>query len=182
MKILDASAKKYKLQFNGGNQYIWKYADALRNLPNESSNYRNTDYSIPLLQIVLHGNVAYSSSAVNMAENYEHAILKAIENGENLSYTLAFSNLDKLTSSKHTEYNSVSFEYWKEKILVNDKRISAVLGDTYDKKISKHEYISEEVVKVTYENGVSIIVNYSYEPFDYNGMTIPARDAKAFKS
>lgn len=177
IEILDKASKKYSLELEGGNLYTYRYADAIRNLDSSDSGFRNSTYSVPFVQMLLHGSIPYSSSALNLVENYESSFLKAIENGEQLSYTLAYRNLNKLTQSVHTEYNSVDFGYWKDIIKQDSKKADDLLKGTYDKKISEHKYLTDDVVSVAYENGVKILVNYSYDDYTADGVTVKARDA-----
>ena len=177
ISILKAASEKYSVEVDGGNLYTYKYADAIRGLESSDSGFRNTSYSVPFVQMILHGYIPYSATALNLSDNYEYSFLKAIENGEQLSYTLAYRNLDKLTKSAHTEYNSVDFGYWKEIIKEDVARADSILKGTYDKKITEHRYLTEDVVLVTYENGVKVIVNYSYTDYSADGITVKARDA-----
>lgn len=181
IKIMEASGKKLSLELSGGNQYIWKYAAAVRQLPAESSKYRNADISVPFVQMLLHGFVPYSSNALNLSGDTEYYFLKAMENGEQLSYTLAYRNLDKLALSQHSEYNSVDYAYLSDIISENAARAEKILGGTYDKVMTEHKYLTEDVVSVTYENGITVIVNYSEADYSYNGTTVPARDAVQIK-
>lgn len=175
--ILKSAAEKYSLSLTGGNLYTYKYASAIRELSNSDSGFRNTSYSVPFVQMLIHGAVPYSSTSLNMASDYDTAFLKAIENGEQLSFTLAYRNLDKITKSRHTEYNSVGFDYWKDTVIKDNARANALLEGTYDQKIKEHRYLAKDVVSVTYENGIRIIVNYSYSDYTEGGITVKARDA-----
>ena len=177
VSMLKAASEKYSVEVEGGNLYTYKYADAIRSLENSDSGFRITSYSVPFVQMILHGHIPYSATALNLADNYEYSFLKAIENGEQLSYTLAYRNLDKLTKSSHTEYNSVDFGYWKEIIKEDAAKADSILKGTYDKKITEHKYLADDVVSVTYENGIKIIVNYSYDDYSADGITVKARDA-----
>jgi hypothetical protein len=176
MTMLDAATQKYSVEVEGGNLYVYKYADAIRGLENSDSGFRNTSYSVPFVQMILHGFVPYSSSPLNLAYEYDYAFLRAIENGEQLSFTVAYRNLDKLTKSVHTEYNSVEFNYWKNIIKNDVAKADRILKGTYDQKITEHKYLTEDVVCVTYENGVKVVVNYSYNDYVFDNITVNARD------
>ena len=43
-------------------------------------------------------------------------------------------------------------------------------------KITGHEYLTGEVTRTVYEDGTCVVVNYSMQDYDYNGVTVPARD------
>ena len=41
-------------------------------------------------------------------------------------------------------------------------------------KILKHEVLAEDVVRVSYDNGVSIVINYTDRPFTQGGIRVNA--------
>ena len=43
-------------------------------------------------------------------------------------------------------------------------------------RITGHEYLTPEVTRTIYEDGSSVLVNYTMQDYDYNGLTVPARD------
>ena len=182
ISAFEKASQTLKLEFKGGNQYVYKYASGIRELKNSSSLYRNVSFSVPFVQMVIHGSIPYSSEPLNTAQDSKKAFLKAMENGEQLAYTLAYRNTDNLKSSAHTEYFSVEYSYYKDDILENAQKADSILKGTYGKEITEHKYLTPQVVAVTYENGITVVVNYSDEDYTVNDVTVPALDAVQIKN
>lgn len=61
-KFLD---DKYSLMLSNPLDKAYKYADYITDLPTESSGYKILDAEIPFMQLVLNGNLDYSTTALN---------------------------------------------------------------------------------------------------------------------
>lgn len=176
--IAEKAGQKRRLMFTGGNAYVWAYADEIAGLPSHSSGYRTTSYSVPFLQMVLHGCIPYSGESINMAEDPEQALLKAIENGEGLSYVLVRQNAVYLSLSDYSAYHSADYAFWKDRMAADYAVLAEVLGDTAGQQMIRHEYLTPEVVKVTYSGGRSVYVNYADEDYTTaDGVAVGARSA-----
>ena len=91
-------------------------------------------------------------------------------------YTITQSPSSVLQDSKYTEYFATEYNLWKDTINEDYNRFSNDFNGTYDEYITGHEKIAENVYKTEFANGVKVIVNYNYNPFNYNGTEIQARD------
>ena len=177
IKIIGQASQKYSLMVDGGNFYTWKNAAVINSLPSTSSGYRNTSFSVPFLQMVLHGYIPYFGDSVNLSPDPLFSVLKAIENGEGLCFTLAKQNTMYLSLSDYQEYNSVSYDFWKSKMLENYSLLNDIQKDTFDQEIISHEYLTPETVKVAYKNGKCVIVNYSANDYVSDEITVKSKTA-----
>lgn len=157
-----------------GNYYTWKYADTVLNIPLDSSNRITTTAEVPFLGIVLHGYMNYTGEAINMAGDYEYTLLKTIENGANPYFVLAYENIPELKINGYSEYYAVEYGVWKESIIEEYKKLNEVLSPLQDQLITGHEIIAERVVKVSYENGTEIYLNYNNFAVNADQLEIPA--------
>lgn len=157
-----------------GNAYTWKYADTVLDIPLDSSNRITTTAEVPFLGILLHGYINYTGEAINMAGDYEYTLLKTIENGANPYFVVAYDNIAELKLNRYTEYYAVEYGVWKESIIKEYEKLSEVLSPLQDKLIVGHEILSDRVVKVTYENGTQIYLNYNSFAINVNDTEIPA--------
>ncbi|MGD9910115.1 MAG: DUF5696 domain-containing protein [Candidatus Izemoplasmatales bacterium] len=141
--------------------FAMPYADLITDLPMETTAYAILDNQIPLLQLVLSGKVDYTTISLNL--NYdrtdEYYFLKAIETGSNLKYTLTYDNSHKLSYTQFNYYFSTQYSNWLDRIesqlsVLNQIRI-------HEGYLVNHEYLANNVVKVSYSNGVQIIINYN---------------------
>ena len=103
----------------------------------------------------------YTGEAINMAGDYEYTLLKTIENGANPYFVIAFDNISELKINGYSEYYAVGYDVWKDSIVEEYKKLNEVLSPLQDKLIVNHQILQERVVKVTYENGTEIYLNYN---------------------
>ena len=180
--ILKDFSGRGKLMVEGGNAYAWKYASFIKELPSESSNYGNCTRSVPFLQLLLHGAVKYSGSPLNLSGDMKTAALRAIENGEVLSFTLAEKNTEYLSVSDYSDYCNVNYAALKETVIQYYNLYSETLGRVSDEIITGHMLLSDKVTATVYESGAEIIVNYGDKPFEYKGCTVEAGSARLITS
>ena len=172
---LETIAKDYdSLLVENGNCYTWKYADTVLDIPLDSSNRITTTAEVPFLGIVLHGYMNYTGEAINMAGDYEYTLLKTIENGANPYFVLAYDNIPELKVNGYSEYYAVEYSVWKETIIEEYKKLNEVLSPLQNQLITGHEIVAERVVKVIYENGTEIYLNYNNFAVTAGELEIPA--------
>ena len=174
-ELLSSAAEDYDLIADGSNAYAYGYASKIIGLAGESSGYPDADYSVPFLQMVLHGSRSYTSQAVNLSGDAETEILKAVENGSGLYYELAFRNTEKIKTSEFADYYSVDYSVWKDTLIEQYNAVNEVLGDLSDETIESHIYIEEGLVEVAYSGGAVIYVNYNSYECSAGDTAVPAR-------
>ena len=155
---LASLAEKYSVMVDGGNAYALQYADHIINVPTESSNYLMTSEAVPFYAMVLHGYVNYTGSALNMEGDVQYAILKSIENGASLYFTLCYDNTSALKENEeYNKYYSVSYDIWKDDMVEYYLEVNELLGGLQTESIIDHEFvegvrtITEEEAELTEE-------------------------------
>ncbi|MBR6650751.1 MAG: hypothetical protein IKL36_04995 [Clostridia bacterium] len=170
---------------NGGNAYSVPYADHIIDIATDSSNLLRASESVPFVTMVLHGYTNYSGSAINMEGDVQKTLLKAIETGSSLYFTLCYQNTTALKESdEYNKYYSVSYEIWKDDMIKYYELINEALADVQAFKVVDHQFLegkfnaneegfdedagyvveSGSIVSVEYENGTKFIVNYNSFP------------------
>lgn len=170
--------KGISIMANGVNDYALPYTSHILNMPMDSSGYSIEDESIPFYQIVVHGYVAYAGEPINLASDYNRAILKTAETAAGIYFTWIYSENSLVKDSDYNYLYSVNYEAWLSKALELYKRMNAAFADVQDKVIVDHEKLGKDVYKVTFEGGKSVIVNYSKAPVSIDGITIEAESYK----
>lgn len=156
---------------NGGNIYIIKNAEIAINLPQKTSVTNSGAYTaVPFVQLILHGSIDYSGSAVNLDNNPKESLLRSIEYGSCPYYEWSYSEL----SSKHND------PYYYDKF-INEaseyySKSNKILSDLRCIRIIEHSKIADGVFKTEYENGSIIYVNYTDADFTVSGVVICAGD------
>ncbi len=164
---------------DAGNSYTLKYADHILNLPLDSSKNVYASEAVPFLGMVLHGYVEYAGTAINLDGDFEYSVLKAIENGANPYFILSYrhENTSELKSFvEFSKYYSIRYNIWKEDLVATYKKLNEALKGVKYETISDHEVIDTRVVKVTYSNGTSFLLNYNTKPVTVDGVEVPAMD------
>ena len=139
---LTALAEKYSVMLDGGNAYTLKYADHIIDVPTESSNFLKASESVPFYAMVLHGYVSYTGGALNMEGDVQYAILKSIENGASLYFTLCYDNTSALKENEeYNKYYSVSYDIWKDDIVKYYKEVNEALGSLQTMSIVDHSFV-----------------------------------------
>jgi len=114
------------VMIDGGNAYTLAYADHILNVPLDSSRFSRADEAIPFMGMVLHGCVDFAGSPINMAGDTMYELLKAIENGSSLYFTLSMQNTELLKEDEmYNKYYSVKFDIWFKDVTDNDKKVAA---------------------------------------------------------
>lgn len=194
---LDASYGQVMTE--GGNSYVWKYADHILNIPLDSSRYIKASYTVPFIGYVLHSYVNFTGSAINMAGDIRYEVLKCIENGAYMYFILSYDNTEVLKEDVMlSKYYSIRYDIWYDDVVALYKELNAVLEPLQTKSIVDHEFLIGEripdddetpdtegtgkyttmddgrIVKVTYEDGTTFILNYNYFPVTVLGVSVDA--------
>lgn len=201
--VLSAMAEKHDVMIDAGNSFAVPYATHILNAPLDSSHFTRANESVPFFGLVYHGYVNYAGTPTNMAGDTSYEKLKMIENGANPYFTLSCNNTTMLKDYfRLAKYYSVSYENWRDDVVDIYNEINEILGPLQNKIIVNHEFIDSRripaekdmadfeatlgsegdpymitdgsVVRVTYEGGVSYLLNYNYFDVTADGVTVPA--------
>lgn len=159
-----------------GNQYAVPYSDYVTDMDIDPRAVNIIDESVPFYQIALHGLVNYSGSAINLSEDETDMILKSAETGAGLFYAFMYAPTSELQDGDYTQYYACNFMDWKDTAVELYNRFEAELSGVYNQYIIGHEKLASGVYKTIYENGKTVLVNYNYADYNYNGTTVPKRD------
>ncbi len=159
---------------DNANAYMIPLAKDIINTPFDSNRSRIVDEAVPFYQMVLHGYVDYAGDCLNMTDDYNTTLLKSVESGAGLYFKWIYSDNSILKETDFDSLYSVNYESWLEKAISDYKRVEAVLGSLKGQTVTKHEIISDKVVRVTYEKGTQILVNYSKADAVVDGQAVSA--------
>ena len=158
--------------------YLWKYTDAFLNMPLYTSSYIYEDESVPFLSMVLKGVIPMYSEYVNFEANKQEFFLKMVETGTYPSFYLTkessadliYTNSNDIYSSEYSVYRDTIVAYTEQLKEFNDKVAGAF--------ISGHEIRDNGITVVTYDNGVTVYINYSSDPQTADGHTLEGMSYK----
>ncbi len=175
-KLSELNQEGYNLMINTGNIYAVPYVDFIVDVNLSTKGYNIIDQEIPFYEIVLHGLVSYAGTPLNLAQDYEKALLKTVETGAGLYYAFMDADSFELRDSRYTRFFSADFNVWKEDTNSLYQKMKADFGHLYNQFIIGHEELAEGVYMTEYEDGTQVIVNYNESAYTHNGKVIPAKD------
>lgn len=165
----EAMGEHGSLLFSNANSYVYKYADYITDLPVYGSGREIIDYNVPFVQMVLENNIVYSMPAFNeySLENFEKYLLKAIETKSSLKWIVTAAEEKEFIPAYLSDdfrmryYYRTQFKRWEEEIPHYYSLYNEFYQQVKDAEIDNHEIIDEDLVKVSYTNGVIVYLNYS---------------------
>ena len=164
---------------SGAYDYALAGTDCVTDMELFGGEYDILDTHIPFYQIALHGYVTYTAGALNLAEDYDTALLRSVEYGAGLSYRFLEIDYSELKNSAYTyDYRLFSTRYadWRESLLALYTRLNGELGHTFGLTITDHAALSETLTRTVYSDGTTVYVNYDREVAHADDLTVPARD------
>ncbi|MBE5873215.1 MAG: hypothetical protein E7287_02280 [Lachnospiraceae bacterium] len=161
---------------NFGNEFLAPYVDIVTNNDLKGTQYTIIDSFVPFYQLAVHGYLNYTGEALNLTQNMQDELLNSVEYGAGLYFTVMKESSFALQKTLYSEYFGASYDAWQDEIVEIYTRYNKELGHTYNQKMVNHESVGSNVACTTYEDGTKVYVNYTYEDYVTNGITIPARD------
>ena len=178
-QALEKIAGQYSLLLDAPLLYALPYADGATNLPSGDNGFAITDASIPFLQWVLDGSMPYSGTSWN-TESYlgvESHLLWALESLSCPRFTFTWQPPTLFANTEDADYMayfSVQYQDYLEQAAELYREFSAFYRAVGQAKPVSHEILTSEVRKVTYDNGITLYVNYGRTDARWDDETIPA--------
>lgn len=141
--------------------YLWKYTDAIIDMPVTSSNYIFTDEEVPFLSIALKGIIPMYAEHTNFEANKQEFFLKLIEMGINPSFYLTYEDPANLQYTNSSDIYSSKYSIYKDTIVEYYNAFKEVHDKVKNSFIAKHDQYPNGLTVVTYENGIKVYVNFN---------------------
>ena len=165
-----------KTGFYAPSAYLWQNVETIYEIPSAHSGYMVFSDTVPFMQMVLKGYVDYYAPYSNFNADRTKEMLKMIEQGSYPSWIVTAENsLDLYNTASSWLYTS-EFDVWKSEMVDEYNYVAGALNHVAGAKIVDHEQLAKGVVRVTYDNGVSIVVNYTESPFRSGGVSVKPMD------
>lgn len=171
----------YKVAGSDANAYAAALCTHVYDVPTQSSKYRSYTVDVPFYQILFKGSVSISGTALNLSTDERINFLKAVETGSGLTYTVIGEyDTNFITAAQNVFYGSV---YWddtiergvREDIETTVAEYKDYFNSVNGAKISSHKVITEDVRLTTFDNGVSVYVNYGAADYTDGDITVAGR-------
>jgi hypothetical protein len=158
--IMASLGASRSLMLSNTNAYGLPFVSHLKNLSIESSKGLLLDHAIPFYQLAIAGRIDYAMPSINLDQVYPDAyyLLKALETGSNLKFTLSYQNSSQLLDTNYNTYFAIEFDLLFERITDLQKTYQSLFKDGGN--LTKHEIIGDTVVTVEYDNGLRLLLDY----------------------
>ena len=171
---VQAADQKCNLLLETPNAFLWRFSDGFLDMPLSSSDYLYLDQEIPFFSIVFKGIVPTYSEYVNFEANKTENFLKMVESGMYPSFYITAEDSSKLIYTNSRNLYSMEYASYRDTIVEYDAALKAVADKVGSALITNHEVLDNGVVKVTYNNGVKIYINYTDAALTADGLTVDA--------
>ncbi|MBQ8554775.1 MAG: hypothetical protein IJ438_02770 [Clostridia bacterium] len=176
---LDAlQATGRKLMITGGNEYALEGVSHVLGAPLSSTEYFIVDETIPLYEMIVHGCVDYTGTALNtvVSDDWQGDLLKMIEYGASTRYIFTWEDATEMKYTGLNKFYATTFENWADEAVEKYAYVNGALSQVSNATMVEHASLSDTLKRVTYSNGVVIYINYGSESAQADGYTVPARD------
>lgn len=167
-----------RITIREGNDYAVPYVDMITDMRLTGNAYTILDKQIPFYQIALHGFRNYTGEAINLAGDYQTALLECAEYGAGLNFTFMKEDTMILQDTQYSCYTSAAYDRWKEEVIPMILRYQSEMGDLNRKQITGHERLTSKVTVTVYEDGTRVYVNYGDSDYADGTINVSARDYK----
>ena len=182
LRSVCAADEVLELVLENPNSYLWKYCSAYLDMPLGSSDFLYVDQDIPFLSMVLKGLLPMYSKYVNFEANKTENFLQMVESGVYPSFYLTWEETSQLLYTNSSNLYSLEFANYCDTVAEYDAALRAIAEKTGNARIAGHETLATGVVKVSYDNGVVIWVNYTESDYTADGITVGALSYKVGES
>lgn len=156
------------------NAFAAAASDCVTETPTVSSGAFAFDEDIPLYQMVFRGRTAISCESINLVSDSKKQLLRAVESGCGISYTLTASYDTVLLDSNSSVFYNSLYSDIKQSVIDEAEKLSEYYEKTGNSKIASHTVLSEGLRCTVFENGVAVYVNYTDSAIDSPAGTVEA--------
>ena len=178
VSLLDALQNQQdSLLLQAPNAYAFPFASAAYDLPaNHSYLLYETD-AVPFLQIVLGGSVDLYARSDTVLRAGNASVLKLIDFNLYPQFTVTEASSSALTKTNSLTQFATHFDSLSDDIVAIYQTVNAVLAPVSGALLTDRQVVRDNVAVSTYDNGWSVVVNYSAETYTQGSVSVPAQSA-----
>lgn len=154
----------------------WSLATAYYDMPLTNSQYLFEDDTVPFLPIVLKGSLSMYAPPLNIGVSSRERLLRLVEYGVCPSFMITQSQSDALTNTPLEDWYSTNFSDWEQRIAGAWQTVGPALSKLSQSHITAHEVLETGRVRVAYDNGLTILINYTSSPWVCRQTTVGELD------
>lgn len=164
----------YDIMSAGANAYTLPLLDVAVEIPTDCNTHPLLDRSVPFTQMVLSGSVQYGAQELNQAADDRYYLLKCIETGSAMYVSTIAASNSEVKDTAYDEYFAVNFDTLESRIREVGQELIEALSPVYGSAMIGHKQLADGVVRVDYDNGKSLLINYNESEAVTEAGTVPA--------
>ncbi len=145
------------------NDYFYGVIDGYLNMPITNTQFDFYTDLVPFIPIVLKGSVSAYTPYLNFNALEEDRLLMMVDFGLNPSYILTEKETYEMRYTNAALYFTTKFADYEFEIVSTYQYVNDALSHVINAKVVDRDVLETGFVKITYDNGVSIYVNYTYQ-------------------
>lgn len=158
---------------NDANAYAAAHADIILRAPTQSSREDIFDEDIPFYEMVFKGHVPMTCESVNQTPDAARQLLRAVEGGCGLTYTVTASYDGALIDVASTAFYNSLYDDIRPQIIESMVQLSAYYQKIAGAEIRQHTILENGLRETVFSNGVCVYVNYTLENLDSPNGSVP---------
>jgi hypothetical protein len=159
--------------------FFWD-ADVIYDIPLYSSNQTKFSDTVPFIPLVLENKVAYSRAS-NFFSNTQNEILRMIDYNIYPSFYLTHNSPNLLLNTKSEHIYTSAFSDWEAEIKDQYNYINDALAAVVGAKLTTRTILDLGFVKNSYDNGVTIYINYSQNHYSDGSTSVAPQSYEVVK-
>lgn len=158
----------------GGAICLAPLSDLMTDVPYDDSGFQFTTYSVPFYQMVMHGVRDYTATPGNLSSDLEREVLRWVEMGCLPYFELTWGSTEALMYTNYQNLFTARYTAWLEEAAklswaYTEGDLKAVRGAL----MMRHERVTADLIRVTYDNGAVVYINYGAEDAQLDGVIVP---------
>ncbi len=154
------------------NAYAIPYASHITNVPLTSSRFDIFNEDIPFYQMVLHGIVPYSSTAVNGSADHNKQLLMAAATGSYLNYDMLYEEASELKDTDFDVYFYANYDNHILSAAAEYRLLKPLYEEIADDCITGFKTDEKGNITVTYSGGTVVKADFTENTLAFGGQTI----------
>lgn len=174
--VTTMAASLSKTAMHQPSAYMFPYLSQYLDMPITNSQLDLFTDLIPLVPLVLKGFIPSFTPYLNFNALGKDRLLQMVDFAVNPSYILTEQPSSMLRFTYSNKFFTTQYDDFAEDIVDVYTYVSSALNFVSQARVTDRVMLATGVSKVTYDNDVSIYINYRSNAFTTEGITIPAMD------
>ena len=174
---MNSLSETEELFLESPNSYLWAASDAMYSVPGQHTQLLYQTDTVPFMQTVLSGLIPMFSRPMNFGAGGDADLLHMIDFNLYPAYLVTEVESSELRNANTQDIYYSQLDALFPEIESTYHRVNEILGPVRGAQVTGRSVPAADVSITDYSNGQSVIVNYTNESFDYEGVEVPAQSA-----